>query len=211
MKSFFVLLLTILLVWGCEPENYKLNVTVEGQGSFEVYPNKSEYEEGETVTLTATADTGWEFRRWDGSLFTSKENPMKLNMDSEKSVRLIFDIPIEPNLTGTWESLQYLITFTINQPDPFEKEIEGRMKVITIYGNTLSYEVAGQNLSPDVKMKCTRNGYYDVYFNGTFTNENSIDGRLVEAGTVYDCDLVRMTNSPQLKNRIPLAIKKITE
>ena len=208
VTSFLILAICIL---GCEPEYYKLDVSTSGQGTFEITPQKNEYEDGETVVITAFADSGYKFRRWEGSTLSSKSNPISLVMDGHKNIRVVFGIPVEPDLTGTWESEQYLITFEIVQPDLFEKNLNGRMIVQTIYNTTLIYDVVGFNRSPQIDMNCNKQGYYEVKFSGMIENINRINGNLTEAGTGYDCDLIRVTDSPSSNKKQPFAVHKIQE
>lgn len=212
MKLLLLLLACLSLsLISCEPERYKLTVSISGNGAYKIVPEKNEYEEGETVTITAIADSGWRFRRWEGSTLSSKSNPLTLVMDGKKDIRVVFGIPIEPDLTDTWEGEQYLVTFEIEQPDPCEKDLKGKMIVTLNGGSKLIYNVTGSNNNPQIRMTCTKSGYYDVYYNGTLINNNYINGYFVENGATLDCDLLRATESPLPKNRLPLAVNKIKE
>ena len=206
MKKILAIFISCVILIGCQTEYYKLLVSVSGNGSYNVSPEKNEYEDGETVTITAIPDSGWKFRKWEGSTLSTSNNPLQLVMDGKKDIRTIFAIPVEPNLSGTWESQQYLITFELQQIDPFETDLKGTMRVKTTLGTTLSYSISGDNLNPQVKMQCKKSGYYDVYFNGIFVDDNFIDGYLIEAGATYDCDIVRITGSSLTKDRSPLSI-----
>jgi len=210
MKNILAITTACLILISCQTEYYKLSVSVSGNGSYKVSPEKNEYEEGETVTITAIPDSGWKFRKWEGSTLSTSNNPLQLVMDGKKDIRTIFAIPVEPNLSGTWESQQFLITFELQQIDPFETDLKGTMRAKTNLGTTLTYSITGDNLNPQVKMQCKKSGYYDVYFNGTFVDDNFIDGYLIEAGATYDCDIIRVSDSPLLKERQPFAAN-ITE
>jgi hypothetical protein len=124
MKLVIAIIFLALCILACETEYYKLDVSISGDGTYETVPNKTEYEEGESVTITAFSDSGWRFRRWEGSTLSSRTNPLKLVMDGKKEIRVVFGIPIEPDLTGQWECEEYLITFEISQPDPFEQDLK---------------------------------------------------------------------------------------
>lgn len=209
MKLVTLILLFSLCILGCETEYYKLDISISGNGTYKITPQKSEYEEGESVTITAFADSGWKFRRWEGSTLAIKSNPLSLVMDGHKNLRVVFGIPVTPNLTGIWESEQYLINFEIEQLDEFEKDLEGKMNVILNDGSKIVYNVTGFNNSPQVKMTCTKSGYYDISYNGASVNDNRIIGALTEAGDQYTCHLNRVTDSPVNRERIPLAVNKI--
>lgn len=72
---------------------YTLAVTQEGQGTVTASPNKSRYNEGETVLLQATPAAGWVFAGWSGSL-SSHSAAASLFMDSDKSVTAHFKQPV---------------------------------------------------------------------------------------------------------------------
>ena len=211
MKKVFIIVIVGLLALGCETEYYKLSVFVDGNGTYKIEPEKNEYEDGETVTISAFPDSGWKFRRWDGNTQSTKTNPLKLVMDGKKEITTVFGIPIEPNLTGTWEAEQYLITFNINQQDEFEQDLNGSMELIDIYVGKLDYSVQGINDSPFVQMTCKRSGYYDIRYTGNIVDENYIEGYFTQSGERDNCNLIRTTVAPLTKERIafiPTKIKK---
>ena len=73
-----------------QPDEYILNATVaQGNGRIAVSPNLGSYPEGTNVTLTAVADPGYYFDRWEGDV-TGSENPVEITMDSNKSVQAYF-------------------------------------------------------------------------------------------------------------------------
>jgi uncharacterized repeat protein (TIGR02543 family) len=69
--------------------DYTLSVTSTGSGQVSVDPSKSSYEHGETVTLTATADPGWEFTGWTGDV-TSTTNPLMHTMTGDATITANF-------------------------------------------------------------------------------------------------------------------------
>jgi len=88
---------------------YDLTVDVVGNGHVDLNPVGGTYVEGTTVTLTAVADEGWEFIRWNGAL-TGSENPETIIMDSDKEVTATFEeIPKIPDLDAdgdlTWSDV----------------------------------------------------------------------------------------------------------
>jgi len=66
-----------------------LTVTVDGGGTVSVVPDKTEYDCGEVVTLTAEPDE-W-FEGWSGDL-TGTQNPATITMDTAKTVTASFSI-----------------------------------------------------------------------------------------------------------------------
>jgi hypothetical protein len=66
-----------------------LAVTVDGAGTVSVVPDKTEYECGDVVTLTAEPDE-W-FVGWSGDL-AGTQNPTTITMDTAKSVKASFSV-----------------------------------------------------------------------------------------------------------------------
>lgn len=64
---------------------YNLNVTANGPGSVAVDPPGTQFTAGSTVTLTATAESGFIFTGWSGDL-TSNKTPYSLLIDGDKNI-----------------------------------------------------------------------------------------------------------------------------
>ena len=65
---------------------YSLTVNTNGNGSVALNPSGGTYNEGTVVTLTGTADPGWQFSSWSGAL-TGSTNP------TNGGVKIIFISP----------------------------------------------------------------------------------------------------------------------
>jgi LmbE family N-acetylglucosaminyl deacetylase len=76
-----------------------VNVSPSGAGSVSKNPNKSTYLEGEQVTLTATANTGYAFSNWTGDA-SGIQNPVVITMNGNKTVEADF-AAIPGNLSVT--------------------------------------------------------------------------------------------------------------
>jgi len=68
---------------------YTLTVNVVGNGTVTKNPDKTVYNAGEQVTLTATPGPGATFVGWSGSV-TGTQNPITITMDSNKTVTATF-------------------------------------------------------------------------------------------------------------------------
>lgn len=68
---------------------FALNVQKVGNGSVAKNPDKTLYQSGEQVTLTATPDAGWSFSGWSGDA-TGANNPLTITMNSDKTVLATF-------------------------------------------------------------------------------------------------------------------------
>jgi len=73
----------------CEPVFYTLTTTTVGMGSISRSPDAPSYQEGTTVSLTATPDAGWQFDGWSGDA-TGSANPIEVVMDADKAVTATF-------------------------------------------------------------------------------------------------------------------------
>ncbi len=74
---------------GYTQNEYILTVNVVGNGSVTREPNQAVYHYGDTVTLTATANTDWVFSTWSGDL-TGSVNPAVITMNASKTVTATF-------------------------------------------------------------------------------------------------------------------------
>jgi uncharacterized repeat protein (TIGR02543 family) len=88
------------------PPQYKLNLNVNGNGTVTSSPEYMLYDSATTVTLTATAGTGYKFSGWSGDTrlpdgqVSDTTNPLSLVMNSEKTI------------TGTFIQNVFTITAT---------------------------------------------------------------------------------------------------
>ncbi len=72
-----------------QPEQYTLTVNTVGSGNVTLNPAGGTYDAGTVVTLTAHADSDWQFSGWSGDL-TGSGNPATINMNSNKTVTATF-------------------------------------------------------------------------------------------------------------------------
>jgi len=82
----YISLLVITLLFGCGTEStpvYTLTTSVTGEGT--VTPQVGEFEEGETVTLTATPAEHWVFQNWSGDASGAAVSTT-VTMDRDKNV-----------------------------------------------------------------------------------------------------------------------------
>ncbi len=77
-------------------QQFKLSVSMTGNGTVTINPELSVYDDGQQVTVTAVPDSGWSFDHWSGSL-TSADNPLQVTMDADKTITAVFIKP-SPNL-----------------------------------------------------------------------------------------------------------------
>jgi len=82
-------------------KKYALNIEVEGLGTVNESVIKegaaTDYNSGSIIELSAVADDGWEFKEWTGDL-KSTENPVQVNIDSNKNIKAIFTTSVQGNI-----------------------------------------------------------------------------------------------------------------
>ncbi|MCR4433185.1 MAG: InlB B-repeat-containing protein [Caldiserica bacterium] len=94
---------------------FSLTVNVVGNGT--VTPSGgTSYEYGSVVTLTATPSPGYRFLNWSGDVPSGheKENPLTLNMDSNKTLIATFELLEDPKAmpSMSWWGA-FLLTFSL--------------------------------------------------------------------------------------------------
>ncbi|MCV9386022.1 cellulase family glycosylhydrolase [Reichenbachiella ulvae] len=73
---------------GSDPDpvvQYTLTTGTSGNGSIAVNPAGSVFDEGSTISLTATADSGWQFDGWSGDI-SGSANPLSFTINANTSV-----------------------------------------------------------------------------------------------------------------------------
>ncbi len=80
---------------------YTLDISVEGEGSVDVDPDKEIYYYGDEVVLTAIPAEDWAFDTWSGDL-TGDNSPVTLFIDDNKEVTAWFvpQVALEINIEG---------------------------------------------------------------------------------------------------------------
>lgn len=75
-----------------EEKTYSLSVSSEGNGSVSVSPSGTEFKEGTSVTLTATADSGYQFDAWKNSSgsIVSTANPYSFSLNADTTLKASF-------------------------------------------------------------------------------------------------------------------------
>lgn len=85
--------------WRFMVSGYQLSTETVGQGTVSRSPDKSGYEEGASVTLTAEPADGWQFAGWKGEGISGNENPLTIEMTADKTISALFArSPVDGNL-----------------------------------------------------------------------------------------------------------------
>jgi len=74
------------------PIQYTLKVNIQGNGSVSINPQKSSYDSGDKVTLTATPGTNWQFDSWSGDLWSASIDggTVVVTMDNNRTITALF-------------------------------------------------------------------------------------------------------------------------
>jgi hypothetical protein len=67
---------------------------VDGQGTVAREPEKTLYDSGEEVQVTATPQFGWSFDQWSGD-YTGSDNPINITMNGNKTITAHFTVYLE--------------------------------------------------------------------------------------------------------------------
>jgi len=106
-------------------EAYVLTITVEGQGTVHIDPQKTAYKQGENVTLTAIPDEGYNFEGWSGDIISQESS---INVTITKNMII----------TARFTLKQYVINATVSG-------IGGTIQpsgLITVYhGETITFTI----------------------------------------------------------------------
>jgi len=93
---------------------FELTLEVEGKGFINETIIKegasTDYNYGTIVELTATAISGWEFKKWSGDISETTNNPIQITNDSAKTIKAIF----VANIGGTVQKGPFLTGTTLN-------------------------------------------------------------------------------------------------
>ncbi len=111
---------------------YTLTTSTVGNGSISLNPTGGTYLEGTVVTLTATADSGWQFDNWSGAL-SGSTNPTTITMDGNKSVTANFSEVTVTYTVGNTTVLGSDTTTANRRAMPFTMPENGTISSVTMY------------------------------------------------------------------------------
>ncbi|MDG5816997.1 carbohydrate binding domain-containing protein [Chitinispirillales bacterium ANBcel5] len=121
---------------------YRLQVNSDGPGAVTISPEKSVFEQGETVTLTASPQGNAEFIGWGGD-GSGVENPLVVTMNSNKIITATFfdpDAPMVKNGDFSQED-QYWTFITFDDGDGTFSTLHNRADVTITDGGSLQWHV----------------------------------------------------------------------
>ncbi len=83
-----------------ETDGYSISVNVIGEGDVNKNPDRTYFNEGDEVTLTANPDQGWSFIEWQGDL-TGSENSKTVTIEGDLNVTALFEVSEDPGMIIT--------------------------------------------------------------------------------------------------------------
>jgi len=102
IKSFIYLLIMAAILISCGstdsggngdddgPQQFTLSTSVDPSGAGTVSPSSGTFDEGASVTVEATANSGWEFFEWTGDV-NSQDNPVNFTISQNTSLTANFN------------------------------------------------------------------------------------------------------------------------
>jgi len=94
LLSFLIFLLIFIACSKEDPSPQKISYTLttisSPTDSGTISPSSATYEEGQSITLTATPIANFEFKNWTGAI-TGTDNPIMVIMDEDKTVTAVFE------------------------------------------------------------------------------------------------------------------------
>jgi uncharacterized repeat protein (TIGR02543 family) len=144
---------------------YTLTVNVTGQGSVAASPAGGSYASGTSVTLTATASTGYHFTSWSGDI-TGTTNPATIVMTSNKTVTALFEVN---STTGCTNPVTISIPFTKDGAGTFCWVTSTPMAYINSW-NLTSLKVNGVDFTNvySSNLPAAQNGQWFIEYNGLY-------------------------------------------
>jgi len=188
---------------------HKLNIEIIGEGSVTktVLEQTGEGEEATTtLELTARADSGWAFNRWEGNL-SGSNNPETIVLDEEKEVVAVFtEEPVEVNpsnssVTANPATLQVgnHSTVTVKPRDNSDNPVAGLEPGdfdIQVTGNASAGTISETDEAGFYEFEVTNNSTEDVTVSVTI-NDTELDEKPVITFEVGDPHTLEIVVQPE--------------
>jgi len=192
-KYSLILIILILLLSSCwtadSVPSYKLTAIAspEEGGKLTVSPSSPTYKPGEVVTLIAEPNKHWLFQQWEGA-GSGQVNPLKITMDSDKTVQGIFikkDYPLTIIIKGQGIVEEKVITDPSGKKYPQGTVVELTPKakegwVFESWEGDLSGADFPQRIMVDKEMNITANFLRKEYeINFTILGEGTVEEKIL--------------------------------
>ncbi len=114
------------------PPQYDVTVNVVGNGSVALNPPGGTYDAGTALTLTATADSGWQFNGWSGDL-SGSTNPETITVNSDMTITATFTEVGTTGTVGLDTIYSSTSTSAYRRAMPFTMPENGTITSVTMY------------------------------------------------------------------------------
>jgi len=184
---------------------FRLTSAADGGGTITRTPNKTKYESGDTVTLKAEPNTGWEFVGWTEGVPSAdaKKAQITVTMTADKSVTAKFKLSANgANLVKNGDFSKGLDDWTLNQWQDSKATANVSDNAVTITINTLPSDGAVYNLQlVQASLPLLTGNTYVLSFEASAVSERVIGimcQKAVDPWTTYfGEDSVKLTTAKQ--------------
>ncbi len=147
---------------------YTLTIAKMGNGSVTPSEGDHTYDDGTSVDLSATADEGWYFVKWDGQVENATSASTSVTIDSDKTVTAVF----EENIRITFEdaNLEQVVRDAISKPtgDIYAGDVSGITEIFAREKGIASL-VGIEHLANLTTLSLSENQLTEVSLNGLTT------------------------------------------
>ncbi len=178
--------------WRFMVSGYQLSIETFGHGNVNRSPDKSGYEEGASVTLTAEPDDGWQFVGWSGEGINGKENPLTIQMTDNKTITALFArSPVDGNLVLNGDFSSGTDEWTLQENEiATGSVVEGEYKIII---NSPSEKNKGTQLIQS-GLFLEKGKTYKVTFDAYAASERAVEVDIEKADVPGESHLLSVQN-----------------
>ncbi|NBC25997.1 MAG: hypothetical protein GVY08_03980 [Bacteroidetes bacterium] len=111
-------------------DGFSISIDIIGEGTVQKEPDRNNFADGEEVTLTAVADSGWVFIEWRGDL-SGQDSSQTITISDDVEATAVFALPVDPSIEIIQQPSETVAGESISPApqvrhlDEFEEPIEG--------------------------------------------------------------------------------------
>lgn len=111
-------------------DGFSISIDIIGEGAVQKDPDRNNFADGEEVTLTAVADSGWVFTEWRGDL-SGSDPSQTITISEDVEATAVFALPVDPSIEIIQQPSETVAGESISPAprvrhlDEFEDPIEG--------------------------------------------------------------------------------------
>lgn len=152
----------------------RLSIETIGRGTVNRDPDRTIFDEGETVTLTAQPQPGYVFSRWNGSGLSGAENPVTVTMDEDKAITALFTRGTEDGnlvLNGDFNSDSTEWMLNVWDGTATGVVVNGEYRIVIDSTGTNAHDI--QLVQPGIYLE--KGKTYEVKFDAFAASERSLE------------------------------------